>query len=86
MGHADRTEEEDKGYEGCCESEGESDVDQPSYPQVQLLWCICCFSCHFSCFIIYVVRLENTSGRKTVQEKLMAEGLKELANFLLQQT
>ena len=86
MGHVDRPEEEDKGYEGCSESEGESDVDQPSYPQVQLLWCTCSFSCFFSCFIIYVVRLENTSGRKTVQEKLMAEGLKELANFLLQQT
>ena len=37
MGHADRPEEEDKGYEGCSESDSESDVDQPSYPQVQLL-------------------------------------------------
>ena len=87
MGHADRPEEEDKGYEGCSESEGESDVDLTGRSQVQLLWCTCCcFSCHFSCFIIYVVRLENTSGRKTVQEKLMAEGLKDLANFQLQQT
>ena len=87
MGHTDRPEEEDKGYEGCSESEGESDVDQPSYPQVQLLWCTCCcFSCHFFCFIIiimYIVRLENTLGRK---EKLMAEKVKALASFLLLQT
>ena len=84
MGHAPRPEEEDKGYEGCSESEGESDADRPSYPQVQLLWCICCyFSYHFVCFIIYVVRLENTLGRK---EKFMAEKVKALANFLLIQT
>lgn len=37
MGHANRLEEEDDGYEGC--SEGESDVDLTSHPQVQLLWC-----------------------------------------------
>ena len=35
MGHADRPEEEDKGYEGCSESDGGSDVDQPSHSQVQ---------------------------------------------------
>ena len=72
MGHSDRPEEEDKGYEGCSESEGESDVDRP---QVQLSWCTCCcsFSCHFFCFNIFVVRLENMLGRKAVQEKLMAE-------------
>ena len=87
MGHADRPEEEDKGYESCSESEGESDADQPSYPQVQLMWCTCCrFSCHFVCSIIYVARLENTLGRKAVQEKFMAERSKALANFLLQQT
>ena len=49
MGHADRPEEEGKGYEGCSESEGESDVDLTGRSQVQLLWCTsCCFSCHFS--------------------------------------
>ena len=37
MGHSNRLEEEDDGYEGC--SEGESDVDLTSHPQVQLLWC-----------------------------------------------
>ena len=38
MGHADRTEEEDKAYEGCSESEGESGADRPNYPQVQLMY------------------------------------------------
>ena len=37
MGHTNRPEEEDKGYEGWSESDGESDVDRHSYPQVQLL-------------------------------------------------
>ena len=34
MGHADKLEVEDDGYEGC--SEGESDVDLTGHPQVQL--------------------------------------------------
>ena len=86
MGHADRPEE-DKGYEGCSESDGGSDVDQPGHSQVQLLSCTCCcFSCYFICFITYVVRLENMLGRKAVQENLMAERPKALANFLLLQT
>ena len=86
MGHVDRPEEEDKGYEGSSESEGENDVGITSHPQVELLWCTCCcFSCYF--FIsLYIVRLKNTFGRKTVQEKLMAEGWKTLAKILLQQT
>ena len=80
MGHTGRPEEEEKGYEGCSESDGESDVDRPSYPQVQLLWCTCCcFSCHFVCFIIslhYIccqagkhIRTKN-SARKTHGRKI----------------
>ena len=37
MGHVDRPEEEDRGYEGCSESDGESDIDLASHLQVQLL-------------------------------------------------
>ena len=45
MGHVNSyVEEEDKGYEGSSESDGENDGesegDHPTYPQVQLLWCI----------------------------------------------
>ena len=83
MGHANRPEEEDKGYEGCSESEGESDVDLTSHPQVQLLWCTL-YLLLFQLPFHYIVRLENTLRRKAVEETLMAEGLKALANFLLQ--
>ena len=34
------SEVEDKVYEGSSEPDGESDGDHPTYPQVQLLWCI----------------------------------------------
>ena len=37
MEHVDRPEEEDRGYEGCSESDGESDIDPTSHPQVQFL-------------------------------------------------
>ena len=87
MGHIDRPEEEDKGYEGCSESDGGSDVDRPNYPQVQLLYIayLLLLQLSFLLFIIYFVRLENTE-RKAVQVKLMAERSKDLASFLLQQT
>ena len=39
MGHVKSyVEEEDKGYEGSSESDGESNGDHSIYPQVQLLW------------------------------------------------
>ena len=56
MGRADRLEEE-KGYEGCSESDRESDVDRPTHRYTVDVVYLLRFQLPFLFF--HIVRLEN---------------------------